>query len=83
MRAAEVGWAYLGEDPSVNELERLGAGLLGKEAALRRNAIRGQPLSATVIDIVARAGTEPKPKATMNEPAATVCPRPVAASSAP
>lgn len=34
MRAAEVGWAYLGEDPSVNELERLGAGLLGKEAAV-------------------------------------------------
>jgi threonine aldolase len=34
MRAADVGWAYLGEDPSVNELEGLGAGLLGKEAAV-------------------------------------------------
>jgi len=34
MRAAEVGWAYLGEDASVNELEARGARLLGKEAAV-------------------------------------------------
>jgi threonine aldolase len=34
MRAAELGWAYLGEDPSVNGLERLAADLLGKEAAV-------------------------------------------------
>jgi len=34
MRGAEVGWAYLGEDPSVSELERLAAALLGKEAAV-------------------------------------------------
>ncbi len=34
MRAAELGWAYLGEDAAVRELERLACGLLGKEAAL-------------------------------------------------
>ena len=34
MRAAELGWAYLGEDPSVNECQGLAARLLGKEAAL-------------------------------------------------
>jgi threonine aldolase len=34
MRAAEVGWAYLGEDVSVNELEARGARLLGKETAV-------------------------------------------------
>src|SRR5262249_61824090 len=34
MRAAEVGWAYVGEDASVRELERLTCTLLGKEAAL-------------------------------------------------
>jgi threonine aldolase len=34
MRAAEVGWAYVGEDASVNELEARGARLLGKEAAI-------------------------------------------------
>ena len=34
MRAAEVGWAYVGEDASVNELEARGARLLGKEAAV-------------------------------------------------
>lgn len=34
MRAAELGWATYGEDESVNELERRGADLLGKEAAV-------------------------------------------------
>jgi threonine aldolase len=34
MRTAKPGWALLGEDPSVNRLERLGADLLGKEAAV-------------------------------------------------
>jgi threonine aldolase len=34
MRAAEVGWAYFGQDPSVNRLEALAAETLGKQAAL-------------------------------------------------
>jgi threonine aldolase len=34
MRAAPLGWATYGEDPSVNELQARMAGLLGKEAAL-------------------------------------------------
>jgi threonine aldolase len=34
MHAADVGWAYVGEDAAVNELSRLGAELLGKEVAL-------------------------------------------------
>jgi threonine aldolase len=34
MRTAELGWATYGEDESVNELERRGAELLGKEAAV-------------------------------------------------
>jgi threonine aldolase len=34
MRAARLGWATFGEDPSVNELQERVAGLLGKEAAL-------------------------------------------------
>ena len=34
MRAAPLGWATHGEDPSVNELQVRMAGLLGKEAAL-------------------------------------------------
>ena len=34
MRAARLGWATYGEDPSVNELQERMAGLLGKEAAL-------------------------------------------------
>lgn len=34
MRAARLGWATYGEDESVNELERRGALLLGKEAAV-------------------------------------------------
>jgi threonine aldolase len=34
MRAAPLGWATYGEDPSVNELQARVAGLLGKEAAL-------------------------------------------------
>jgi threonine aldolase len=34
MRAARLGWATYGEDESVNELERRGAELLGKEAAV-------------------------------------------------
>ena len=34
MRAADLGWASAGEDASVNELERRGAELLGKEAAV-------------------------------------------------
>lgn len=34
MRAAALGWAPAGEDESVNELERRGARLLGKEAAV-------------------------------------------------
>ena len=34
MRAAELGWAGAGEDANVNELERRGAELLGKEAAV-------------------------------------------------
>ncbi len=34
MRAAPLGWATYGEDPSVNELQERVAGLLGKEAAL-------------------------------------------------
>ena len=34
MRAAPLGWATYGEDPSVNELQERMAGLLGKEAAL-------------------------------------------------
>jgi threonine aldolase len=34
MRSAELGWATYGEDESVNELERRGAQLLGKEAAV-------------------------------------------------
>ncbi|MBI3965224.1 MAG: aminotransferase class I/II-fold pyridoxal phosphate-dependent enzyme [Chloroflexi bacterium] len=34
MRRAPLGWAYVGEDPSVNQLEALAADLLGKEAAL-------------------------------------------------
>lgn len=34
MRAAKPGWAFFGQDPSVNQLEALAAELLGKEAAL-------------------------------------------------
>src|SRR3954452_5264299 len=34
MRTAEVGWAYVGQDPSVNRLEALAAEILGKQAAL-------------------------------------------------
>jgi threonine aldolase len=34
MRAARVGWATYGEDENVNELERRGAELLGKEVAV-------------------------------------------------
>jgi threonine aldolase len=34
MRAAELGWASIGDDPTVLELERRGAELLGKEAAV-------------------------------------------------
>lgn len=34
MRAARLGWATYGEDPSVNELQERMATLLGKEAAL-------------------------------------------------
>src|SRR5712691_963382 len=34
MRAARLGWATYGEDESVNELERRGAELLGKEASV-------------------------------------------------
>jgi threonine aldolase len=34
MRAAELGWAYLGEDASVRDLEALAGRLLGKEAAV-------------------------------------------------
>ena len=34
MRAARLGWATYGEDENVNELERRGAALLGKEAAV-------------------------------------------------
>jgi threonine aldolase len=34
MRAAPLGWATYGEDPSVNELQERMAGLLGKETAL-------------------------------------------------
>lgn len=34
MRAAPLGWATYGEDPSVNELQERVAGLLGKEAGL-------------------------------------------------
>jgi threonine aldolase len=34
MRAARLGWATYGEDENVNELERRGAELLGKETAL-------------------------------------------------
>jgi threonine aldolase len=34
MRAAPLGWATYGEDPSVNELQERMASLLGKEAAL-------------------------------------------------
>jgi threonine aldolase len=34
MRAARLGWATYGEDENVNELERRGAKLLGKEAAV-------------------------------------------------
>src|SRR5204863_3265680 len=34
MRAAELGWALVGEDASVNELCERAAGLLGKPAAL-------------------------------------------------
>jgi threonine aldolase len=32
--SAELGWATYGEDENVNELERRGAELLGKEAAV-------------------------------------------------
>jgi threonine aldolase len=34
MRRATLGWALVGEDPSVNTLQALGAAILGKEAAL-------------------------------------------------
>ena len=34
MRSARLGWAVAGEDENVNELERRGAELLGKEAAV-------------------------------------------------
>jgi threonine aldolase len=34
MRSAELGWATVGEDPAVNELQERMAALLGKEAAL-------------------------------------------------
>ena len=34
MRSAEVGWAYFGQDPSVEPAGGLAAELLGKEAAL-------------------------------------------------
>ncbi len=34
MRSAKLGWATVGEDPSVNELQERMAALLGKEAAI-------------------------------------------------
>jgi threonine aldolase len=34
MRSADLGWAYLGQDRSVNRLEELAAELAGKEAAV-------------------------------------------------
>ena len=34
MERARIGWPLRGEDPSVTELERLGAATLGMEAAL-------------------------------------------------
>ena len=34
MRSAKLGWATVGDDPSVNELQERMAGLLGKEAGL-------------------------------------------------
>jgi hypothetical protein len=34
MRVARLGWATYGDDPSVNELEEVGAELLGKDAAV-------------------------------------------------
>jgi threonine aldolase len=34
MLAADVGWAYFGQDRSVNELQEMAADLVGKEAAL-------------------------------------------------
>jgi threonine aldolase len=34
MRSADIGWATYGEDANVNELERRGADLLGKQAAV-------------------------------------------------
>ena len=34
MRRARLGWSLLGEDENVNELEHLGAELLGKESAV-------------------------------------------------
>jgi threonine aldolase len=53
---AEVGDAVLGDDPTVNELERVAAGLLGKESALFFPS--GIMANQTAILALAAPGTE-------------------------
>jgi len=56
MAAAEVGDDVYGEDPTVNRLESLAAGLLGKEAALYVPS--GTMANQLAIRVLARRGTE-------------------------
>jgi threonine aldolase len=56
MADAEVGDDVYGEDPTVNRLESLAAGLMGKEAALYVPS--GTMANQLAIRVLARAGTE-------------------------
>jgi len=56
MASAEVGDDVYGEDPTVNRLESLAAGLLGKEAALYVPS--GTMANQLAIRVLARPGTE-------------------------
>jgi threonine aldolase len=56
MAAAEVGDDAYGEDPTVNRLQSLAAGLLGKEAALYVPS--GTMANQLAIRVLARPGTE-------------------------
>src|SRR3954451_25281003 len=56
MADAEVGDDVYGEDPTVNRLQSLAAGLLGKEAALYVPS--GTMANQLAINVQGRAGTE-------------------------
>src|ERR671938_1851419 len=56
MADAEVGDDVYGEDPTVNRLQSLAAGLLGKEAALLTPS--GTMANQLALRVLGRAGTE-------------------------